>query len=66
MGMAGIPWWTTDIGGFAGGNPDDPKYRASDYAGTRANKDSETAFHQAIMWYITGDECDAVSIGSTG
>ena len=24
MGMAGIPWWTTDIGGFAGGNPDDP------------------------------------------
>lgn len=21
--MAGIPWWTTDIGGFHGGNPDD-------------------------------------------
>ena len=27
MGMAGIPWWTTDIGGFFGGNPDDPRFR---------------------------------------
>jgi alpha-D-xyloside xylohydrolase len=27
MGIAGIPWWTTDIGGFGGGNPDDPKFR---------------------------------------
>ncbi|MGN0564054.1 MAG: TIM-barrel domain-containing protein [Candidatus Heritagella sp.] len=27
MGMAGIPWWTTDIGGFLGGNPDDPDFR---------------------------------------
>jgi alpha-D-xyloside xylohydrolase len=27
MGMAGIPWWTTDIGGFGGGDPDDPAYR---------------------------------------
>lgn len=27
MGVAGIPWWTTDIGGFHGGNPDDPKFR---------------------------------------
>lgn len=27
MGIAGIPWWTTDIGGFHGGNPDDPKFR---------------------------------------
>ena len=27
MGMAGIPWWTTDIGGFHGGNPDDPDFR---------------------------------------
>ena len=27
MGIAGIPWWTTDIGGFHGGNPDDPAYR---------------------------------------
>ena len=27
MGLAGIPWWTTDIGGFHGGNPDDPQYR---------------------------------------
>ncbi|KAF2217802.1 glycoside hydrolase family 31 protein [Cercospora zeae-maydis SCOH1-5] len=27
MGMAGIPWWTTDIGGFHGGNPSDPKFR---------------------------------------
>lgn len=25
MGIAGIPWWTTDIGGFHGGNPDDPE-----------------------------------------
>jgi alpha-D-xyloside xylohydrolase len=25
--MAGIPWWTTDIGGFGGGDPDDPAYR---------------------------------------
>ena len=27
MGMAGIPWWTTDIGGFHGGRADDPDYR---------------------------------------
>jgi alpha-D-xyloside xylohydrolase len=27
VGLAGIPWWTTDIGGFHGGNPDDPKFR---------------------------------------
>lgn len=27
MGMAGIPWWTTDIGGFHGGNPDDEAFR---------------------------------------
>ena len=27
MGLAGIPWWTTDIGGFHGGNPDDPGFR---------------------------------------
>ncbi|PPJ60748.1 hypothetical protein CBER1_02370 [Cercospora berteroae] len=27
MGMAGIPWWTTDIGGFHGGSPDDPEFR---------------------------------------
>ena len=24
MGLTGIPWWTTDIGVFLGGNPDDP------------------------------------------
>ncbi len=27
MAMAGIPWWTTDIGGFHGGDQDDPDYR---------------------------------------
>jgi alpha-D-xyloside xylohydrolase len=27
MGMAGIPWWTTDIGGFGGGDPTDPAFR---------------------------------------
>lgn len=27
MGIAGIPWWTTDIGGFYGGNPQDPKFK---------------------------------------
>ena len=27
MGLAGIPWWTTDIGGFHGGNSDDPEFR---------------------------------------
>lgn len=27
MGLSGIPWWTTDIGGFHGGNPNDPKFR---------------------------------------
>jgi alpha-D-xyloside xylohydrolase len=27
MAMAGIPWWTTDIGGFYGGNPKDPSFR---------------------------------------
>ncbi|MDR3121603.1 MAG: family 31 glucosidase [Clostridiales bacterium] len=27
MGLAGIPWWTTDIGGFHGGNPNDAAFR---------------------------------------
>lgn len=27
VGMAGLPWWTTDIGGFHGGNADDPEFR---------------------------------------
>lgn len=27
MGISGIPWWTTDIGGFHGGNPDDHEFR---------------------------------------
>lgn len=27
MGIAGIPWWTTDIGGFHGGNPGDPAFK---------------------------------------
>jgi alpha-D-xyloside xylohydrolase len=25
--LSGIPYWTTDIGGFISGNPDDPAYR---------------------------------------
>ncbi|KIW24698.1 uncharacterized protein PV07_10399 [Cladophialophora immunda] len=27
VGIAGIPWWTTDIGGFHGGNPKHPEFR---------------------------------------
>ena len=27
MGIAGIPWWTTDIGGFMGGEIHDPEFR---------------------------------------
>jgi alpha-D-xyloside xylohydrolase len=27
LAIAGIPWWTTDIGGFHGGDPDSPEYR---------------------------------------
>ncbi|MFF9808373.1 TIM-barrel domain-containing protein [Streptomyces coeruleorubidus] len=27
VALSGIPWWHTDIGGFLGGNPDDPAYR---------------------------------------
>lgn len=27
MGMAGIPWWTSDIGGFVGGNIEDEDFR---------------------------------------
>jgi alpha-D-xyloside xylohydrolase len=27
MGLSGIPWWTSDIGGFFGGIHDDPSYR---------------------------------------
>jgi Alpha-glucosidases, family 31 of glycosyl hydrolases len=27
MAIAGIPWWTTDIGGFIGGKPEDPSFR---------------------------------------
>ncbi len=27
VAVSGIPWWTTDIGGFHGGDPLDPEYR---------------------------------------
>ena len=27
IGLSGIPWWTTDIGGFYGGDIDDPNFR---------------------------------------
>jgi alpha-D-xyloside xylohydrolase len=27
IALSGIPWWTTDIGGFQGGDPSDPAYR---------------------------------------
>ncbi|WP_410597955.1 TIM-barrel domain-containing protein [Amycolatopsis sp. lyj-23] len=27
VALAGIPWWTTDIGGFHGGDPSSPEYR---------------------------------------
>jgi alpha-D-xyloside xylohydrolase len=27
MGLSGIPWWTTDIGGFHGGDPSTPYFR---------------------------------------
>jgi alpha-D-xyloside xylohydrolase len=27
MAMSGIPWWTTDIGGFLGGDPQDPGFQ---------------------------------------
>ena len=27
MGMAGIPWWTTDIGGFSGGDPESEAFQ---------------------------------------
>ncbi len=27
VAMSGMPWWTTDIGGFFGGDPDDPGFR---------------------------------------
>lgn len=27
IGIAGIPWWTTDIGGFHGGDPSDEAFR---------------------------------------
>lgn len=39
-------------------NPETGVYynNPAEYVGTRANTDSETAFMQAIMWYITGDE----------
>ena len=27
MGLAGMPWWTMDIGGFHGGDPNDEDFR---------------------------------------
>ncbi len=27
IGLSGIPWWTTDIGGFFGGDPNDSQFR---------------------------------------
>ena len=27
VGLSGIPWWSTDIGGFHGGDPGNPQYR---------------------------------------
>ncbi len=34
MGLAGIPWWTTDIGGFDGGDPDAARTGSSSCAGS--------------------------------
>src|SRR5512135_3184380 len=30
IGLSGIPWWTTDIGGFKNGNINDPSFRRAD------------------------------------
>ncbi len=27
VGLSGVPWWSTDIGGFHGGDPSDPDYQ---------------------------------------
>jgi hypothetical protein len=27
VGLSGIPLWTTDIGGYSGGNPDEPSFQ---------------------------------------
>src|SRR2546421_7918347 len=27
VGLSGIPWWTADIGGFYGGDPESPAFR---------------------------------------
>jgi alpha-D-xyloside xylohydrolase len=27
VALSGLPWWTTDIGGFHGGDPEDPEFR---------------------------------------
>lgn len=27
VALSGMPWWTTDIGGFHGGDPEDPEFR---------------------------------------
>lgn len=32
VAISGIPWWTTDIGGFHGGDPDDPRAWQADDA----------------------------------
>lgn len=41
--------WAETVGGVYYDNP-------SSYVGDRGHTDSDTAFKQAIMWYITGDE----------
>ncbi|MGN0243607.1 MAG: RICIN domain-containing protein [Lachnospiraceae bacterium] len=43
------PWAYTSTDGTYYSNP-------SEYVGDRANKDASTAFYQAVMWYITGDD----------
>ena len=34
MGIADIPWWTTDIGGFSGARPEDPRFQQLLFAGS--------------------------------
>jgi len=51
VAMCGIPWWTTDIGGFHGGNPDD--------IGGFINGDPESEEFRELMirWFEFGVFC---------
>ena len=48
IGMSGIPWWTTDIGGYFDGHNDDPEFRE---LSTLITPNTQLTFNQSFAGF---------------